>query len=545
MASLSTDLINRFAKTVTEQPNLEEGIIVYGIVTSIASDGTVMVRLDGVSDDTITPVSTAVTVTVGDRVSITVQNHKAIITGNVTGINDTEISSASTSANSRIVNSAKVITDYIKANYVDADYISAHYVTTNYLTTNYLQTGTLDAEYASIAELVANYVKTNNLDAAVANLGYLTADTAVVSGGLTVGQIEAQAAQIGAIGVTSINAASAYIEDLQTNSITVQDISSATGYIGTLTTGNVSANNLVADHGIVGNLSTTYAQIDAANITDANIRNAWVNQIMVQTGLIANQGNIFYLDAVKVNANNITAGTIDVERMIVTDSTTGDKHMVTWNSSTQSWDAVKLDGDVIEDRTITGDKIVANSITANEITTQNIVGTNGWINLASGTFNFNNVSTGTGISWDGQTLRLSGDTVMSSGSHQGKTVDQAMADVEEQVATILRVDSSRGTSFKHNSVSTVLSAVLYHGTNRVENLTDLHSIYGNSAYLQWSWQAYNSSSWTTIANNDSRIGNNGFTLTISDADVNIKSVFQCNLIVPDPAGSTGATGTTS
>ena len=108
---------------------------------------------------------------------------------------------------------------------------------------------------------------------------------------------------------------------------------------------------------------------------------------------------------------------------------------------------------------------------------------------------------------------------------------QTRADSGEFTSTLLRVDSSRGTSFKHNAISTVLSAVLYHGSERIETISKLHEIFGNGAYLQWSWQAYDSDLWTTISNDDSRVGNNGFTLTISDSDVDIKSVFQCNLIV--------------
>lgn len=518
MATLDTNLLNEFAKTVTADEQKDDGVLVYGIVTRITDDGAI-VRLDGKIDNTLTPCATGVSVTVGDRVTVNIGRNQAVIIANST-------TNPNPDADSKLVGAGKIIADYVDASFVKTDYLEANYVTTNYLETNYLETGQLDADYASIAELMTDYIKTTQLNAEVANLGYLTADTAVISGGLTVGQIEAQAAQIGAIGVTSLSAASAYIDDLQTNSISVNDISSATGYIGTLTTGNVSANNLIADHGVIGNLDTNYAKIDAANITTATIRDAWVNQIMVQSGLLASEGTVFYLDAIKVNAESITAGTIDVERIVVTDEVTGDKHMVTWDDTTQTWVAAKLDGDVIQDLTITADKIVAGAITADKITTQNIVGTGGWINLRNGTFNYSNATSGNGISWDGSTLTIQGNVKMSS----GVSVDQAIADVEEKVATILRVDSSRGTSFKHNNINTVLSAVLYHGSDRIETISDLHSVYGNGAYLQWSWQAYNSSTWTTISNSDSRIGNDGFTLTISDSDVNIKSVFQCNLI---------------
>lgn len=149
-----------------------------------------------------------------------------------------------------------------------------------------------------------------------------------------------------------------------------------------------------------------YAQIDAANINTATIRSEWVDQIMVQTGLLAQTGTVFTLDAIQLNADRITAGTIDIQRIIVTDSTTGEKSMITWNSSTQQYDAVKLDGDVLGDHTVSADKIIAHSLTANEITTNNIAGTGGWINLASGTFSYVNATSGDGIAWDGTNLTI-------------------------------------------------------------------------------------------------------------------------------------------
>lgn len=53
---------------------------------------------------------------------------------------------------------------------------------------------------------------------------------------------------------------------------------------------------------------------------------------------------------------------------------------------------------------ITSDKISANAITADKITTNNIAGTNGWINLRSGTFKYNDGA----LAWDGSTMTIGG-----------------------------------------------------------------------------------------------------------------------------------------
>ena len=53
---------------------------------------------------------------------------------------------------------------------------------------------------------------------------------------------------------------------------------------------------------------------------------------------------------------------------------------------------------------VTSDKIAAGAITSDKITTNNIAGTNGWINLRSGTFKYNDGA----LAWDGSTMTIGG-----------------------------------------------------------------------------------------------------------------------------------------
>lgn len=62
------------------------------------------------------------------------------------------------------------------------------------------------------------------------------------------------------------------------------------------------------------------------------------------------------------------------------------------------------DSALIVDGSITADKIKANAITADKITTNNISGTNGWINLRSGTFKYNDGA----LEWNGSTMTIGG-----------------------------------------------------------------------------------------------------------------------------------------
>ena len=98
-------------------------------------------------------------------------------------------------------------------------------------------------------------------------------------------------------------------------------------------------------------------------------------------------------------------------------------------------------------------------------------------------------------------------------------------------STTLRIESSRGTVFKNDSVSTVLSVVIYRGPNRITDSATLKKIFGNSAYIQWKWQRLDDETFGIISSGDSRFGDNGFTFTLSPDDVDTKVTFMCELIV--------------
>lgn len=63
-----------------------------------------------------------------------------------------------------------------------------------------------------------------------------------------------------------------------------------------------------------------------------------------------------------------------------------------------------ITSDKIKSGEVTSDKIAANAITSDKITTNNIAGTNGWINLRSGTFKYNDGA----LAWDGSTMTIGG-----------------------------------------------------------------------------------------------------------------------------------------
>lgn len=250
----------------------------------------------------------------------------------------------------------------------------------------------------------------------------------------------------------------ATIDDLSVVQASIRSLTSAYANINELVTGEFSA-----IHANIDDIEAGYAKIDATNINTAAIQEAWINKLLVQTQLLATDGTVFSLDSIQVDAANITAGTLDVRRLIITreevDPDTGElvdqKYLVEIDPTTGNPSYEKLDGNIIEPRTIGADKILANSITANEITTQNLVGTSGWINLHDGTFLYYNAQTGGGIAWDGEELIIGGDTRI------GGNAGLMLADIAEKAALTVIIDPSNGTSFVNGQGSTLLTAKVF------------------------------------------------------------------------------------
>ena len=105
----------------------------------------------------------------------------------------------------------------------------------------------------------------------------------------------------------------------------------------------------------------------------------------------------------------------------------------------------------------------------------------------------------------------------------------AALEAAKNSGAVVRIDSSKGVLFKSNLVSTVLSVTVFKGDQIINNILDLQSAYGPGSYLEWQWQRVNEETFGTILSSDPRIGNGGFTFTLSPADVDVKVVFRCTV----------------
>ena len=191
---------------------------------------------------------------------------------------------------------------------------------------------------AAIVKLTADFAKITELDAKYATIESLNATNATI---------------------TELNANVANIEKAYIKKVEADKIYAKTADVDTLLAGYVKS-----DVASIGTLFNKVGLIDRATIVDGHI-----------TG---------YLDAVEINANNITAGTLVADRILLKAPEGSDQkgllYAINQFGNIESTSVDTIDGNILTDRTITADKLIANSITANELDVDKIFGNEAILN---------------------------------------------------------------------------------------------------------------------------------------------------------------------
>ena len=168
----------------------------------------------------------------------------------------------------------------------------------------------------------------------------------------------------------------ASIESLNTTNANIEKLTAEYGKFKSLV-----AEEFAADRALISDLNTNKANINFANVAIAAIEKGFLKNLMVSQGLLADKvispevTVTDVLTGVHVYANDITAGTLSVERLEIRGSENSIVYAL--NNITGALQAKSVDtlnGEILTERTVTADKIVANSITANEIASDTITG---------------------------------------------------------------------------------------------------------------------------------------------------------------------------
>ena len=342
----------------------------------------------------------------------------------------------------------------------------------------------------------------------------------------------------------SIVADRAKIEDLEAENVTInKKLTAAEASIGDLETNKLSAED---------------ADIRYLNVDFSKIDKAWLQEFYAQSGIIKDlvigESTVTgHLVGVTISGDLIEGNTVKADKLVIKGE---DGLYYKLNIEGGSTVTEQLTEEMLQNG-LDGNNIIANTITAEKISVDDLIAfdaTIGGFNIGTNSIysgvkdSINNTTRGIYLDTEGQ-LYFGDDTnyiryykaadgkyklVVSSESvmfGNGISIEKAFEELRDEITTLLRIESSRGTVFKNDQVSTVLSAVIYHGTQRITDYETMKSVFGSGAYLQWKWQRLDEESYGIISASDTRFSDNGFKFTLSPEDVDTKVTFMCELIV--------------
>lgn len=553
--ALSNNLVDEFAKLVTE-PKEEVNTVYNGEFRLI--NGKKYVRIDG--SEVWTPIQSTVDAKDGDRVIVNIKDHIATLTGNLTdpAARTTVLNNLSNEVD-EFGNSVRMLDNAVtmQENSIAAinnhlsmsdSVINAHEVAINAHDT-YIQTinSELDVQDSRI-QAVGSTVKTQGDTINSINNSITAQENIITALGNTV---EAQNNRITANSNNILlqgNTIAAQGNNILLNNSSIQILNSGFTIQDGVLTGLSAA---VIDSLKTNNLDAAYANIDFSNIGVAAVENIFANygiidDIVVQQGKITGE-----LVGVTIKGDLIEANTIKADKLVVQGN---DGLFYKLNISGESVSAEQT-----QYNSLSGSVITAHSITADKVQVSDLVAfgaTIGGFHITANSLysgaksSVDNTTRGIYLDNTGQ-IAIGDDTnkikyyldtndnkwkldITANDLHLGlssKSVAEEMEEIKENVTTYLHIESSRGTVFKNNSVSTILSVSVYRGADRITNITDLRSAFGNGVYLQWKWKRLNDNDYGIISSSDSRISENGFKFTLSPADVDTKVTFLCELMV--------------
>lgn len=197
-----------------------------------------------------------------------------------------------------------------------------------------------------------------------------------------IGEATITSGKITNLTVTDEEVETSHIKDLKVDSMTGENAVFKTVEAENINALEERVNKITATDITVEYLEAHYAQIDYANVDVASIKQGFLKNLMVSQGIVADRivgsevtaTNV--LTGVNIYADDITAGTLSVDRLVFRGSEQSIVYQLNQiNGALQAENVDTINGEVITPRTITADRIIAKTITSNEINVENLVAT--------------------------------------------------------------------------------------------------------------------------------------------------------------------------
>lgn len=291
------NLATTFAKIIKEDATATKDSTVYG--TAVEFDGKMYVKLDG--SERMTPIDTTTSIKEGDRVTVLIKAHSAIVTGNVTD--------PSTSKSDK-----KATDDKVKD---------------------------LSSQVSEFGAVVADKVSTEQLQAVKGIITNLESDNVNVKN-----ELKAQSASI-----TSLDTKKASIDDLKATNASIDNLKANMLTTDTLDAKYATIKNLEATDATIHNLSVDYGDFKKATVDDLKARKAEIDDLSAKK-LNATDAELKYAN---IDFSNIGVAAIEqfyATSGIIKDLVIGDQTV------TGEIVGVTIKGDLIEGNTIVADKLV-------------------------------------------------------------------------------------------------------------------------------------------------------------------------------------------
>lgn len=384
---LSSDLISQFVKITQDKQETKKETTAYGKI--IKQGDKAYVQLDG--SDLLTPITTTTVVKDDDRVLVTIKDHTAIVTGNITN----------PSASDGDVQTVKDEVTEIGNKISEFEIVIADKVTTEQL----------EAEIARIDKLIADEIdavngKFETIEAKVADIDTIKADIVEVNQKIT-----AHEGEFTTIRGEIADFKNATIEDLDAISGEFHDLSSDYASFKQTTTNTLVANEASITELETKKLDTETAEIKFANIDFSNIGEAAIENLFSDSGiikdLIMSDGKVTgELVGVTIKGDLIEGNTLKADKLVILgeDGLYYKLNVNALGEATASSDKKYQNG-------LDGSVIIAKSITAEKVAVDDLVAFGATIggyhidthSLYSGTKNsINNTTRGVYLGDDGQ-----------------------------------------------------------------------------------------------------------------------------------------------
>lgn len=119
-------------------------------------------------------------------------------------------------------------------------------------------------------------------------------------------------------------------------------------------------------------------------------------------------------------------------------------------------------------------------------------------------------------------------TVTTTGD--GMTATSEAVPLTGEDGAVIELLPSNGSTFRRKGETTTIHAAVVQGAVRMADIGALRKAFGQGASVKWEERQAGSPSWTEIAATDSRIGDDGFSLTVSEEDVTKDATYRWSVV---------------